>query len=99
MASNFAISAGSTEPLPERAPVLPDVATEWTGERTGPGPGGGLENGSMNDCLNYRQMIEESACKPCGRLPLKHRMSMDTHRWQNNPIPLISRAGFRSRWP
>jgi hypothetical protein len=45
--------------------------------------------------MNDRQMIEESACKPRGRLPLRHRMSMDTHRWQHNPFPI----DFQGRIP
>jgi hypothetical protein len=40
-------------------------------------------------------MIEESARKLCGCLPLRHRMSMDTHRWQNNPFPI----DFQGRIP
>jgi hypothetical protein len=50
-----------------------------------------VEEGS----INARQMIEESARKLCECLPLRHRMSMDTHRWQNNPFPI----DFRGRIP
>jgi hypothetical protein len=56
-----------------------------------PEPPGEVGDGSMN----ARQMIEESAHKLCECLPLRHRMSMDTHRWQNNPIPF----DFQGRIP
>jgi hypothetical protein len=83
----LAISAWSTEPLPDR------VTASLGGPqgRPVPAPPGEVEEGS----INARQMIEESARKLCECLPLRHRMSMDTHRWQNNPIPI----DFRGRIP